>query len=184
MNDDYSFFGDRRRLLQGTGSLVALGTLPVYLTANAVEFQSTLDGLQRRDGLVVFRDDEPHAAAFADILDKAGLQLRLLGDDPVRQWRDGLGSEAGRAGLPVLGLTSWPDYLLLSDMAREHRKRVQLVMQHVAEQPCSNNWSAGLAIDYLQLQGGTDAIEILAKKHLAGRQCQTNSRTLFSWLIA
>ena len=184
MNDDYSFFSERRRLLQGTGSLVALGTLPAYLTANPEALQISLDGLQQREGLVVFRDDEPHAVTFVDILARAGLITRPLGDDPVRQWRDTLGSEAGRAGVPLMGLTSWPDYLLLSGLAREHHKQVQLVMQHVVDQPDVQNWSAGLAVDYLHLQGGADAIEGLAKKHLAGRQHTPNTRTLFSWLIA
>ena len=184
MNDDYSFFSDRRRLLQGTGSLVALGSLPVYLTANAGELQSTLDGLQHRDGVVVFRDDEPHSAAFATTLALAGWQHRPLGDDPVRQWRDAIGNEAGRAGVSLMGLTSWPDYLLLSDLAREQRKQVQLVMQHVVAQPGRENWSATLAMDYLQLQGETTAIEALADRHLGNQSIKPNTPTLFSWLIA
>ena len=184
MNDDYSFFNERRRLLQGTGSLVTLGSLPAYLTANADELQATLDGLQQREGLVVYRDDEAHAAAFADILARAGLNCRPLGDDPVRHWRDTLAIEAGKPGFPVLGLTSWPDFLLMSDMAREKRKHVQLVMQHGVEQPGREKWPAILALDYLQLQGKAAAIEELARKHMNGQQYKTNTRTLFSWLIA
>lgn len=186
MNDDYTFFSKRRRVIQGAGTLVALGTLPAYLTANAADLQATLDDLHHRGGLVLYRSEDPHASAFAVTLAGAQLQTVALTDDVVRQWRDGLGGAAGASGVPILGLSSWPDYLLVSGMALDVRKRVQLEMQHVVDQPGRENWAASLALDYLKLtaEGGTVAVRDLAGKYLTGQRPKPNMRTLFSWLIA
>ena len=50
MNDEYTFpeGTGRRRFIKGTGSLVALGSLPGYLTANTEMLASTFGDLQQR----------------------------------------------------------------------------------------------------------------------------------------
>ena len=186
MNDDYTFYTNRRRFLKGTGSMVALGSLPAYLTANADDLQASLGELHKHGGIVLYREDEIHSVAFADTLAKAGLESVALTDDLVRQWRDGMGAKAGRAGVPVLGLTSWPDYLLISGMAAEQRKHVQLHMQHAITRPGKPNWSASLALGFMHLPVTADrqTIQSMAATHLADDVIKPNTPTLFSWLIA
>ncbi|GEM_PF-741077 len=192
MNDDYSFYNSnrhrnsRRQFMKGTGSLVALGSLPAYVRAGPEGLHGHLGGIMDRQGIVVFRQDDAHSVAFAGTLEKAGLEAIALTDDPVRQWRDGLGDKVAASAGPVMGLTSWPDYLILNGLAAEHRKLVQLEIQHAVEQTGHHNWSASLAIGYLQLpvKAGRDEVHELAKEFLGEETVPVGTPSLFSWLIA
>jgi hypothetical protein len=185
MNDDYTFYQDRRRFMKGTGSMLALGSLPAYLTANANDLKVTLGELQQHQGIVVYREDDVHSVAFADTMAKAGLKTVALTDDLVRQWRDGLGEAVSKSGTPLLGLTSWPDYLLLSGLAFEARKYPLLELQHAVEQPGKANWSASLALDYMHLPVTSDRqiIQEMAQQHLSSQSIAPKTPSLFSWLI-
>ena len=186
MNDDYSFFTARRKFVKGTGSLVALGSLPAYLTASTEELNATLNELKQTQGLVLYRESDTHSIAFADMLSRAGLKAVALTDDLVRQWRDGLGNLARKAGVPILGLTNWPDYLIINGLAAEQKKRVQLELQHSVVQSGKENWSASLALDYmhLPLEADKKTIQNLAKEYQGEHTIKPNTSTLFSWLIA
>jgi hypothetical protein len=186
MNDDYTFMKDRRRFMKNTGSLAALGSLPAYLTANPAELKSPLNELQQHQGIVLYREALTHSVAFADTLANAGLKAVALSDDLVRQWRGGLGEELSVAGKPVLGLTNWTDYFVISGLAAEQRKHVLLEMQHMEEQPGTANWSANLAAAFLHLPVNADqgSIQALMQDTLSGQTIKTGNKTLFSWLIA
>ena len=60
MNDEYSFLKGtgRRRFIKGGGSLVALGSLPAYLTAKPERLVQPLAELQQRRGMVLYRDND------------------------------------------------------------------------------------------------------------------------------
>ena len=185
MNDEYSFPSARREFIKGTGTLVALGSLPGYLTANTELLKTTLSGMQQRQALVIYREEEINSLAFADTLSRAGIKAVALSDDPVRQWRNSLSQLMGNKGLPLMGLSNWPDYLMISGLAAEHRKHVILEIQHVSEQPEKKNWSAELALDYLHLPASLDKESV--QRHFSETpttKINPGTRTLFSWLIA
>lgn len=189
MNDDYSFLTNRRRFVKGTGSLVALGSLPAYLTANVEELRDSLGGIQQ--GVVLYREQSNHAVDFAGVLARAGLTAVAMSDDLVRQWRDGLGHIAGGQGVPVTGLTNWADYRVISGLVAEEsairRKHVLLEMQHAVAQSGNEDWAKQLATGYLQLPIAADRenIQGLLRGILAGQPViKPGTPSLFSWLIA
>ncbi len=186
MNDDYTFYSDRRKILKGTGSLVALGTLPAYLTANGEELKASLSGLQNQIGMVLYRADELHSFVFAETLANAGLKTVALTDDLVRQWRDGMGESIRSNNLPVVGLTNWTDYLMLNGMAAEDRKHVLIEMQHPVNQPAKQNWASELALGFLHLPaaGVRQNVQGLVEGFLSEQKTiQPGEATLFSWMI-
>jgi len=195
MNDDYSFYTGPRRInrrgfIRDTGSLVALGSLPAYLNASTAAVSAGIDGLLQDGGIVLYRQEDAHSVAFASMLANANINAVALGDDPVRQWRDGLDKKSGatgiRAKVPLIGLTSWPDYLLISGMASEQRQHVLLHMQHHVSSTMQETWAAKLAGDYLQLPTGADrpVLSAFADRHTQNQAVKPGERTLFSWLIA
>lgn len=183
MNDDYTFFTRRRIFLGGTGTLVALGSLPAFLSAEPEALHDGLAGLKQQAAIVLYREGDNHSVAFAQALAQAGLQALALTDDPVRLWRDCLAAYSGR---PLLGLTHWPDYLVLSGLAAEQRRRVLLEMQHNTVQPGNDRWPAQLASAFLQLPVTTDrqAISELVAGYLQDNPVDVRKPSLFSWLIA
>lgn len=194
MNDDYSFYTNnaltsRRRFMQGTSSLMALGSLPGYLSANTNALHDTLGELQQQHGVVFYRPDEAHSVAFADTLSQFGLVTVALTDDPVRQWRGEAGILASKAGNPVLGLTSWMDYLLISGLAAGEspgkRKYVQMELQHAIVQPGNRNWSAHLALAHLQLpkQAGREQMQAHIEAMLENTAVEPGTPSLFSWML-
>jgi len=186
MNDDYTFYSDRRKILKGTGSLVALGSLPAYLTANGEELKSTIGGLQHQIGAVLYRAEEKSSLAFAETFARAGLETIALTDDLVRQWRDGLGDKIHQTGLPVVGLTHWTDYLMVNGLAAENRKQVLMEMQHPVLQPGKENWPVELAAGFLHLPAteGRKKIQDTVEQYLANQKAiKPGELTLFSWMI-
>lgn len=187
MNDDYSFLKERRAFIKRSSGLVALGSMPAYLTANTENLQSGIEGIQQHEGIVLYSEKEMHSVAFADTMAKAGLETVALTDDLVRQWRDGLGNKISQSGAPVIGLSNWPDYLVLSGLAAEARLHVMMEMQHPVEQPGKDNWSARLAVGFLHLpqQAGREKAATLVKEFLADqKQLSPGEKSLFSWIIA
>lgn len=185
MNDDFSFL-TRRRFVKSSSSLVALGTLPVCLTTNAEELSASLGGLQQQHGVVLYRHSQSHALAFATTLSQAGFRTIALQDDPVRQWRDGLGTLAAQSEGPLLGLSNWADYLLVRGLAAEQRKHVMLEVQHSINQPGNVNWPVDVAEGYLRLTPAMDnrSLAKLLQKPVTQNAVTPGTPTLFSWLVA
>lgn len=189
MNDEYSFLKGtgRRRFIKGGGSLVALGSLPAYLTAKPEMLVQPLAELQQRRGIVLYRDNDLHSRSFAENLSATGIHAVALTDDPVRQWRKSLSQMAAEKGMPVMGLSNWADYLMISGLAAEQRKHVMLELQHAVYQPQAEkeSWSCELALEYLQLPEITD--KDLMQTHfskLLDRKLRPGTQSLFSWFIA
>ena len=189
MNDEYSFLKGtgRRRFIKGGGSLVALGSLPVYLTAKPERLVQPLAELQQRRGIVLYRDNDLHSRSFAETLSATGIHAVALTDDPVRQWRKSLSQMAAEKGMPVMGLSNWADYLMISGLAAEQRKHVMLELQHAVYQPQAEkeSWSCELALEYLQLPKITD--KDLMQTHfskLLDKKLRPGTQSLFSWFIA
>ncbi len=187
MNDEYSFLKGtgRRRFIKGSGSLVALGSLPGYLTANTVIPGSSFAGLQKRQGIVLYRDNDIHSRTFADTLSASGFHSEVLTDDPVRQWRKSLNDMVVKEGMSIMGLTNWADYLVISGLAAEQRRHVLLELQHAVNQPEKQNWSSGLALEFLQLQEIVDKELLQAQfRKMLDTALRPGTQSLFSWLIA
>lgn len=184
MNDDYSFYPARRRFMRRTGSMVALGSLPVVIDTATPAFARGEDSLLQADTIVLFREEEIPSAAFAATLASAGLQGIALQDDPVRQWRNELAPLVAD-GSSMIGLTAWPDYLLLSGQALEVQKHPRLTLPHHARDPVARDWAIALARAYLNVPGAGEAARIAAFAQAHGSQGQAThqDRTLFSWLI-
>ena len=192
MNDDYSFYTSRRHFMTGTGSLVALGSLPGYLTANE-EALNSLHESPAQNSIVMYRPENTHSVTFARVLQQAGYESVELKDDPVRQWRDQLSQAVCEDGAALAGLTGWTDYLMLSGLAVEARKHVLLEMQHPVEQAEYPQWPAELALSLLQMPGADnsdnkkkqDSVQAIMREALSTQRAITPGElTLFSWVIA
>jgi hypothetical protein len=184
MNDDYSFFQRRRKFMKGTGSMVALGSLPAYLSADGNDLSGMVEHSQA--GIVLFRIDDMHSLNFAEIMGEAGYQKVALTDDPVRLWRDQLGAAVSQNSGPLVGLTGWADYLMVNGLAAEERRRALLEMQHPVNQHGHPQWASELAAEFLQLPTQSDKSKVkVAMKNMLSRQhaITPGELTLFSWMI-
>ena len=65
------------------------------------------------------------AAAVQQRLLSNGAQIITLTDDPVRMWRSEGGQLLARRDTRLLGVTRWPDFLLVSGLAAESRRHVR-----------------------------------------------------------
>ena len=97
---------DRRALLALGGVAMAAGAGAAVPTPTPAS------------GILFFDPNSPEARAAAALAH--GQRLVALAGDPVRQWRDGMGSQRG----PVRGLTRWSDYLVLRGLAEENGLRL------------------------------------------------------------
>jgi hypothetical protein len=111
----------RRQLLAGSALVVA--TTAIARNAGAKD----LDLLRLADGATVVLHDHrvPLAAATAQRLAANGARLIELADDPVRMWRDEIGALLARSDTRLLGATRWPEFLMISGLAAESRRRVR-----------------------------------------------------------
>ena len=186
MNDEYTFPSGRRGFIKGTGTLVALGSLPGYLTANTESLQATLGDLKQRQGIVLYKKSDLHSLAFADTLSQAGIKPVAMSDDLVRQWRDGLGELVRQSAQPIMGLGNWSDYFVIRGLAAEQRKHVVLELQHAVEGPGKENWAASLALDYLHMPQTAEQniLQNYFEKTVTNKKIKSGSRSVFSWLIA
>lgn len=111
-----AIFKSRREFLAGTAAAVTAASVPLPA------FASGFRRFASRPLLVVYQEYDAHAAAFAAEFDAAGYATLALTDDPVRQWRDGLGRLVRDDNILMLGLTNWSDYLMLRGLAAEERR--------------------------------------------------------------
>jgi len=66
----------------------------------------------------------PEASLLAR-LQARGSRIVMLGEDPVRQWRDESAVWLAQRDARLLGITRWPDFLMLRGLAAESRKHVR-----------------------------------------------------------
>jgi hypothetical protein len=166
-----AIFKSRRDFLAGTAAAVTAASMP--LPAFASQFRR----FGARPLLVVYRPHDAHAAAFADEFNAAGYVTLALSDDPVRQWRDGLGRFVREDNVLLLGLTNWSDYTMLRGLTAEER-RFPLFESGQARSTDTAD-ARRLAREVLALADAGDA-ELALQQISAAR---TAAPALFSWAL-
>ncbi len=112
----------RRDVLAGAGLALAGGLLPSLGTA-AGQGAARAPG---DDALVVLQD--AHLPLPADVmqqLDVQGARVMALEDDPVRMWRGQHASLLAARATRLLGVTSWPKFLMVRGLAEESGRRLR-----------------------------------------------------------
>ncbi len=110
----------RREMLAGAG--MALAGAPLALSANAAPVP-TAPG---NDATIVLQDRR-YALPQAVIqrLGGNGARVMALEADPVRQWRGEQAPLLAARGTRLLGVTGWPQFLLVRGLAEESGRRVR-----------------------------------------------------------
>jgi hypothetical protein len=103
----------RRHLLIGGATAAGALTLPAHHTWAAA------DG----HGDTVLLHDR-RVTSDATFIDRVQARVIVLGDDPVRQWRDESADWLTRDAR-LMGITRWPDFLMLRGLAAESRRHVR-----------------------------------------------------------
>jgi hypothetical protein len=167
-----------RRDFLGTalaGTALALTSVP--LPALAATATRKLAG---RPALALYQPHDAHATAFADALAAAGIATLALTDDPVRQWRDGLGRLVTAENFILLGLGNWSDYLVLRGLAAEQR-RFPLVERQLSR-TAGTVAARREAQDLLALIDAADLQQALQALN-ARTQARSAAPSMFSWVI-
>lgn len=113
----------RELLLAGTGFAVA-AALPAAASPAA--------------GVMVFDPRLPESKVLAARANRAGQPLAPLGGDAMRFWQDRLRGVQG----PLSGVTTWSDFLTLSEAAGERFLRVRREVHHRRTgQPLLVSWT-------------------------------------------
>jgi hypothetical protein len=172
-----AIFTSRREFLAGTAVALTSAAVPLpVLAANTRK-------LANRSALVLYQAHEPHATAFADELAAAGFSTLAMTDDPVRQWRDGLGRLVLDENFVLLGLSNWADYMIVRGLAAEHRRFPLLERQQ--RKKAGTAWARQQARDLLALADATDLpqalLQALREQDRAGSRGTQPS--LFNWVI-
>jgi hypothetical protein len=169
-----ALFTSRREFL--TGTAVALTSVTVPLSTFAA---TDTRKLAARPALVLYQAHDAHAVAFADELAKAGFATLALTDDPVRQWRDGLGRLVLEENFILLGLSNWTDYSVLRGLAAEHRRFPLLERQQ--RKLAGTAWARQQARDLLALTDSADLPQAL--RELGSTNVRGTQPSLFSWVL-
>jgi hypothetical protein len=169
-----AIYKSRREFLAGTA--LALGSAAVPLPMLAANTRR----LAGRPTLGLYQPHDPHATAFADELAAAGISTLALTDDPVRQWRDGLGKLVTEENFVLLGLGNWSDYTLLRGLAAEQRRFPLLEMQ--LRKRAGTAWARQQARDLLALADANDLQEALRTLQGAA-PARSPAPSLFSWVF-
>lgn len=174
----------RRNFIAGSSSFLALSSLPNYLNAAELgALKSQFSALNKQVGIVVYKEGDENSLAFASVFADVGMTLVALGIDPVRQWRDGLAAELAAQQQPVIGLTNWPDYLLMRGLAAELRRYPVLEAQHKVLAGTDNAWASAYAHDLLEISEAESLQDIQQALATAGATQPFGGRSLFSWII-
>lgn len=111
----------RRQLLAGAGGALAGTAMPgaaaQLASASAPQAAGTTVILQSRHFTL---PDDVRARLGAH-----GAEVVMLEDDPVRMWRGPLAAQLADRGTRLLGVTRWPEFLLVQGLAAESRRRVR-----------------------------------------------------------
>jgi hypothetical protein len=170
----------RRDFIAGTALVFA--SVSAFSGAAPDALRAPLRKLAGRQVLVLYRANDTESRLFAEALAAAGCATLALSDDPVRQWRDGLGRLLDE-GFLLLGLGNWTDYSILRGLAAEQRRFPLLEMQHRRQQ-ASADWAGQTAQDLLAISAANTEELRLALQALAQKgQWQSAAPSLFSWVI-
>lgn len=170
-----AIFKSRRDFLAGTAAAMTAASMPLPALA-----ASSLRRFAGRPLLVLYQAHDADAAAFAGEFNAAGFATLALTDDPVRQWRDGLGRLVREDDLLLLGLTNWSDYSMLSGLAVEERRFP--LFQSRLNKRAGTPWAREHARALLALADAGDAQQALRE---LGRTAQAPGAapSLFTWII-
>ncbi len=170
-----AIYKSRREFLAGTAA--ALTSAAVPLPALAAKTMRKFGG---RPALALYQAHDAHATAFADELAAAGIATLALTDDPVRQWRDGLGRLVIEENFILLGLGSWADYSMLRGLAAEQRRFPLLERQQ--RKQAGTAWARQQARELLAL-ADTDDLQHALQELNGKPQTRSTAPSLFSWVI-
>jgi len=111
----------RRNLLVGGAAAAGAGVLAPLLPAEAARLAAAGGDIS-----VLLHDRRvmPDTAKTGRLLARDA-RIVVLGDDPVRQWRNESATWLAQPHARLLGMTSWPDFLLLRGLAAESRRHVR-----------------------------------------------------------
>jgi hypothetical protein len=169
-----AIYKSRREFLAGTALALGSAAVPLHVLAANTR---TLAG---RPALALYQAYDAHATAFADELAAAGFSTLALTDDPVRQWRDGLGRLVLEENFVLLGLSNWSDYSLMRGLAAEHRRFPMFERQQ--RKMAGTAWARQQARDLLALADAGDLRKALAEMQ-SRTSAQHSAPSLFSWVI-
>ena len=173
----------RRKFLAGTGGLVALSSMPGYLSASQIKSSEGI-AIQQKS-VVLYREEETSSVEFAEVFASAGMTAIALQDDIVRQWRDGLGETLKEHS--AFGLSNWTDYFMVRALAVEDRRFPIVEKRHVVNASTESEWAIEHAIELLQ-KSTQDSIESLRYQNVKGAELnslsQHKDKSLFSWVVA
>lgn len=111
----------RRDVLAGAGLALLGGALPGGSSHGDAGATPGSVG-----ALIVLQDPQlPLPAEVRRQLDKGGARLMDLEADPVRMWRVAEAQLLGAASTRLLGVTTWPKFLLVRGLAEESGRRVR-----------------------------------------------------------
>jgi hypothetical protein len=108
----------RRELLAGAGMVLAGSALPASAGINAVD--------EQQGSTVVLQDPRlPLPDAVRRQLGTNGMRVIALEEDPVRMWRGGQAALLNARDTQLLGVTTWPTFLMVRGLAEESGRRVR-----------------------------------------------------------
>ncbi|MEO6186521.1 MAG: hypothetical protein ABIP38_05490 [Steroidobacteraceae bacterium] len=111
---------NRRQLLVGGACTVATA-----LAAGAALAGEEGAALTASASLVLHDPGLPLEAGLQQRLRANGARLMPLTGDPVRLWRDQLSALLAPRDARLLGVTRWPDFLMIRGLAAESRRHVR-----------------------------------------------------------
>ena len=111
----------RRQLLAGGGWAVATAAT---VSGTAVAGASLPD-LAGSASVILHDHRFALPADMQQRLSANGARIVALGDDPVRMWRTEIGTLLGQRDTRLLGVTRWPEFLLVRGLAAESRRHVR-----------------------------------------------------------
>jgi hypothetical protein len=113
----------RQVLISGAAGAGALAAL-VPAQGTVLEVAASLAAEQRVSLLLHDRRIAPDAA-LVERMHARSARILVLAEDPVRQWRDRSGDWLQRTDTRLMGITRWPDFLMLRGLAAESRRHVR-----------------------------------------------------------
>ena len=120
MNRPAPWTATRRQFLAGTAIAAAGACAPLLVLARQEKAEPDFAG-----SVIVHDAHLPMEPAVRQRMVAGGARILPLGGDVVRQWRDVIAPLLQTSGAQLLGITGWPDFLMLRGLAAESRRHVR-----------------------------------------------------------